>query len=114
MDLGIQSYMDTVCLRFWYVRLSVVYHVRYLDSGFLCHARRNYKGEYVMGNKFFSFEMVFVNGHKYMGNMVLPYGDILSEYDVSDVENIIRTNLNQGGDIVGMIDIVTLTNWKTL
>jgi hypothetical protein len=65
-------------------------------------------------NKFVSFEMIFYNGYQCMGNMVVPYDDITNETDIKDVENIIKVRLNRGEEVNSMVDVVTLTNWKTL
>ena len=65
-------------------------------------------------NKFVSFEMVFVNGQKFLGNMCLRYSDITSDRDVKNVETYILQKLNAGVDLIDRVDLVTLTNWKAL
>jgi hypothetical protein len=65
-------------------------------------------------NKFVSFEMVFHTGQKYMGNMCIQYSDITCEMDITNVETYIKQKLNVGQDINGLIDMVTVTNWRTL
>ena len=67
-----------------------------------------------MANKFVSFEMVFHTGPIFTGNMVIQYSDITSEQDVKNVETYIKQKLNVSQDINGLVDVVTLINWKTL
>lgn len=66
-------------------------------------------------NLFTSFEMVFDNGERFMGNKTITYKEIESEQDIKFIEGLILDSLNTGlveGDLG--VDIVTLTNWKTL
>ena len=66
-------------------------------------------------NKFVSFEMVFDNGERFMGNKTITYKEIESEHDIKFVEGLILDSLNTGlGDEDLGVDIVTLTNWKAL
>lgn len=66
-------------------------------------------------NLFTSFEMVFDNGERFMGNKTITYKEIEGEQDIKFIEGLILDSLNTGlveGDLG--VDIVTLTNWKTL
>lgn len=66
-------------------------------------------------DKFFSFEMIFGSGEKAMGNFIGSYGPITNDQDIEGVELMIRQSLNASN--VGYqthIDVVTLTNWKSL
>lgn len=49
-----------------------------------------------------------------MGNMVIQYSDITSEFDVQNVEAYIRQKLNVNQNLNGLVDVVTLTNWKSI
>lgn len=65
-------------------------------------------------NKFVSFEMVFNNGQKFMGNKIMSFDFIGGEEDIKFLEEQIRCDLNKGQDLVDYVDIVTITNWKAL
>ena len=66
-------------------------------------------------NKFVSFEMIFANGESFMGNMCINHSNIECEFDVLNVETLIRQKLNAGAlGTIEQVDAVTLVNWKTL
>jgi hypothetical protein len=65
-------------------------------------------------SKFVSFEMVLVDGQRFMGNMTVQYGPIEGDFDVTNIETIVRQKLNVGSDSENFVDIVTLMNWKSL
>ena len=62
-------------------------------------------------SKFVAFEMVFDNGERFMGNMVVECEDIVSEEVIENIELHIRQTLNDDDNSIAAI---TLTNWKTL
>jgi len=106
MVVGVQPPLDAIRSGHWYHGN----HDGCITRGSYRRSYPDHMGEPLM-NKFVSFEMIFDNGERFMGNMIVSCEDIVSQEIVENIEFYIRQKLNEDENSVAA---VTLVNWKAI